>query len=226
MVERYKKNIGMLSLEENELLHQKRVCVIGCGGLGGYVIELLARLGVGYISAVDGDVFEESNLNRQILSKADTLGKSKALTAKERILSVNPLVTINPIVEMLNEANALSILQGHDIVVDALDNIDTRFILQDAANSLNIPMVHGAIAGWYGQITTILPGDAGLKSIYKNKNSHGVEKILGNPSFTPSLIASLQVSEVLKVLIGRGNLLRNKMLVINLLEHDYDIIEV
>lgn len=226
MEQRYKKNIGMLTPEENESLHQKKVCVVGCGGLGGYVIEQLGRLGVGYISAVDGDIFEESNLNRQLLSNENNLGKSKAQTAKERISLINSSVVLNPVEEDLTEKNVLSILQGHDVVIDALDSIKARLILQEGADSLKIPMVHGAIAGWYGQVTTILPGHDGLKKIYGNRPTHGVEKILGNPSFTPALVASIEVSEVLKILIGRGDLLQNKILVINLLDNEYEVINL
>lgn len=215
----------MLSLEENEKLKEYKVCVIGCGGLGGYVIEMLGRLGIGFITAVDGDEFEASNLNRQLFANEEVLGKSKATTAKERMAIVNSLIHVNAITSRLTSENSEEILTGHDIVVDALDNIESRFVLQEACEKLKIPMVHGAIAGWYGQITTIFPGDNTLQKIYTKKDMKGVEKELGNPSFTPALVASIQVSEVVKLLIGRGELLRNKILFINTLDTDYYIAE-
>jgi len=96
----------MLTPEENNSLRQRKVCVIGCGGLGGYIIEMLARLGLGYITAVDSDIFEESNLNRQLLADTSTLGKSKAETAKQRVEIINPLIHINSVVERISSTNA------------------------------------------------------------------------------------------------------------------------
>lgn len=225
-MERYERNMKTLSKEENEKLKEFKVCVIGCGGIGGYIIEMLGRIGVGNITAVDGDIFVESNLNRQILSSSESLGLSKALEAKLRMEKVNPLIKVTPIEKMLTEENALEILSGHHVVVDALDSIPARLLLQDSCKKLNIPLVHGAIAGWYGQITTILPGDDTLNKIYnKEKNeAKGIEKEMGNPSFTPAVAASIEVSEVIKILIGRGELLRNKVLFIDLLSSEYDIV--
>ncbi len=225
-MKRYMKNMNMLSVEENERLATFKVCVIGCGGLGGYVVEMLGRLGIGSITAVDGDVFDESNLNRQILSSSETIGKSKAQTAKERMLSVNPLIKVNPVVDRFTLENGKSILEGHDLVIDALDNIPSRLALQEVAALLGIPMVHGAIAGWYGQVTTILPGDNTLSFIYTNSDKSGIESTLGNPSFTPAMVASIQVCEALKVLIGKELLLRKKMLLINLLNHEYEVVDL
>lgn len=225
-MERYLRNMDMLSQEENDHLKDCKVCVIGCGGLGGYIIEMLGRLGVGSITAVDGDVFEPSNLNRQLLSDEDALGKNKALKAKERMLLVNPLITVAPIMENFTKENGKEILRGHHVIVDALDNIPSRMLLQEFAETLNIPFVHGAIAGWYGQVSTILPGDQTLHKIYPQKNNKGIEQSLGNPSFTPALVASIQVSEVLKILIKRGSLLRKKILSINLLDLEYEIINL
>ncbi|KJF26397.1 HesA/MoeB/ThiF family protein [Clostridium aceticum] len=225
-MQRYERNMKTLSEEENRQLKNHKVCVIGCGGLGGYIIEMLGRLGIGYITAVDGDVFDETNLNRQILSNEETLGKSKSQTAKSRMALVNPHVHVNAIVGRLTKENSEEILQGHDVIIDALDNIETRFVLQETAEKFGIPLVHGAIAGWYGQVTTILPGDRTLDKIYTKKDIKGVEKELGNPSFTPALVASIEVSEVLKLLIGRGELLRKKILFINTFELEYNTVEL
>ena len=221
---RYDRNMNMLSKEENEKLKDFRVCVLGCGGLGGHAIEMLGRLGIGYITAVDKDVFEETNLNRQILSDMNSLGKSKALMAVERMKLVNPEVFVNAIVDEFNFENGKDIIKGHDIVIDALDNIEGKLTLQDICEELGIPFVHGAIAGWYGQVTTVFPGDKTLKFLYKKEMRKGIEKELGNPSFTPALVASIQVSEALKVLIGRGEVLRRKVLFINTFEQEYEII--
>ncbi|MBI6874636.1 HesA/MoeB/ThiF family protein [Clostridium aciditolerans] len=224
-MERYSRNMQTLSSEENDKLENYKACVIGCGGLGGYVIEMLGRIGVGYITAVDGDVFQESNLNRQILSDIHSLGKSKSIVAKKRMMNINPLIEVNAINEFLTKENYFEILNGHDIIVDALDSIDARLMLQDACEELNIPLVSGAIAGWYGHVTTVYPGDKTLNIIYGKKVGKGVEAKLGNPSFTPALVASIEVSEVIKVLIGRGELLRKRILFIDTLNQDYEVIE-
>ncbi len=180
MEKRYLKNENMLSREENLSLREKKVIVVGCGGLGGHIIEQLARLGVGHITAIDGDVFDESNLNRQLLSNVDNMGKSKALTAKEHIKKVNPDVEVNAVQIFLDENNAEELIRDHDVICDALDNLSTRMLLQKYAEKLKIPMVYGAIAGWYGQVTTIFPGDNIIGSIYQGSNK-GIEQELGNP---------------------------------------------
>lgn len=226
MENRYLKNMKMLSEVEIEKLSNCRVCVVGCGGLGGYVVEMLGRLGVGNITAVDGDVFDETNLNRQLLSSTGTIGKSKAETAKSRMQAVNPLISVVSVVERVTPENGMEILGGHNVIVDAVDNIDTRLHLQEIASKLGIPMIHGAIAGWFGQVTTILPGDQTLDILYARSNSKGIEKDLGNPSFTPALVASIEVSEVLKLLIGRGELLRKRILYVDLLEQEYTIVDL
>lgn len=223
-MERYIKNMNMLSKEENKNLKDTKVCVIGCGGLGGYVIEMLGRLGIGYITIVDGDIFDVTNLNRQIFSNIENLGEKKVKAAQQRMERVNPSITINSIHTKLNLQNGDSIIEGHDVIVDAVDNLESRFIIKEIAERFKIPLVHGAIGGWYGQVTTIFPGDSILDRLYPNRKVKGIEKDLGNPSFTPSLVASIQVSEVLKILLERGELLRNKVLYLDLLEHDYTII--
>lgn len=224
---RYQKNMNMLSAEENENLATRRICVVGCGGLGGYIVEFLGRLGVGHITAIDGDVFDESNLNRQLLSDVKTLGKSKAQQAVDRMAIVNPLIEVLAITQRVTSENGLKLLADCDAIVDATDTISSRLELQEMAKELNTPLVHGAIAGWYGQVSTIFPGDDTLNLLYPaaSQNS-GLETELGNPSFTPALVASIQVSEVLKILIKRGDLLRKKVLYIDLLSQDYTVVSL
>lgn len=225
MLPRYARNIATLSIEENESLSHKRVCVIGCGGLGGYAIEMLGRLGIGHITAVDGDAFDESNLNRQILSDIEVLGLKKAFVAQQRMAKVNPLIKVDAITERLTQVNGKQIISSADVVVDALDNIESRLVLEALCEELNIPLVHGAIAGWYGQVSTILPGDKLLSRFYAKENLQGAEKKYGNPSFTPAMVASIEVSEVVKLLIGRGELLNKKILLIDLLRQEYEVID-
>ncbi len=200
------------------------MAVVGCGGLGGNIIEMLARLGIGHITTIDGDVFEESNLNRQLLSLPSNLGQPKALAARERIREVNPEVEGIAVQGFLTGENARELLAGHDLIIDALDNISSRRVVEKTAQELDTPLVFGAIAGWYAQVCTIFPGDNMMEQLYPEDLNKGEETLLGNPSFTPALAASLQVAEAVKVLLGKEKLLRKKLLVINLLDHEYDII--
>ncbi|NHB67469.1 HesA/MoeB/ThiF family protein [Perlabentimonas gracilis] len=225
MKNRYIKNENMLTREQNLSLRNKRVLVVGCGGLGGHIVDQLARLGIGHITAVDGDVFDETNLNRQLLSNVDNVGKSKALAAKEHVVRVNPDIYLEPLSVYVHEANAEEITKGYDVICDALDNVSSRFILQKFAERNGVPMVYGAIAGWYGQVATIFPGDKLLERLYRRDQDKGVEQNVGNPSFTPALVASIQVAEVLKILTGKGTLLRNRLLVVNTFEQEFEVLD-
>lgn len=216
----------MLSQKENLHLRTLRVAVVGCGGLGGYIIEMLARLGIGYLTVIDGDVFEPSNLNRQILSKPENIGEPKAREAKLRVKEINPEITTVAVYEFLSDDNAKEFLNGHDLIMDALDNIESRRIIEKAAEKLNTPLIFGAIAGWYAQVCTIMPGDRVLERLYPEGMEKGAETHYGNPSFTPALAASIQVAEAIKVLLNKGSLLRNKVLSINLLNHEYQVVEL
>lgn len=222
---RYDRN-GIFSSEDMKRIHAAHVCVIGSGGLGGYIIEMLSRVGIGEITVVDGDVFDETNLNRQLFSMSENLGRIKVFEAKKRMAQINPETTIHAIHILLDEENAVSIIQRADLVVDALDNVPARLATQMACEKLQIPLIHGAIAGWYGQVTTILPGDRTLDRLYKSSQENGIEKELGNPSFTPATIASIQVSETLKVLLGKEEILRNRVLMIDLLDNEFQILTI
>jgi molybdopterin/thiamine biosynthesis adenylyltransferase len=194
--------------------------------VGGYVIEDLTRLGVGRITAVDPDVFEEHNLNRQLFSTPENLGRSKVEAAYQRVAKINPAVILYPMKIAFNKLNGFELLQGVDIIVDALDSIPVRLELSDVSADLNVPMVHGAIGGWYGQVATQFPGEDTMRKIYNRSiNAKGIEKGLGNPSFTPAVIASLQVAEVCKIIMGHGTPLNSRKLHINLLDMEFDEIK-
>ncbi len=215
---RYQRNRNMLTIAQQLQLFRSSVAVIGCGGLGGYVIEQLARLGVGRIVAIDADVFEEHNLNRQLLSSPRLLGHSKALAAKARINEINPAVNLVAVEKYFDRENGPELVAGSRVVVDAVDNIASRKVLDAVCREANIPLVHGAIAGWYGQVSTQYPGDTVMERIYgQADDSPGMEKQLGNPSFTPGAAASFQVAEVCKILVGEGEILRHRKLHMDLL---------
>lgn len=206
-MERYLRNHDAISEEEQAFLATKRVLVVGCGGLGGMVIECLARIGVGYLRVVDGDVFEESNLNRQLLSSTMNLGRPKTLAAQQRVLAVNPLVEVDAVQAELTVENARELLGECDVAVDCLDNIPARLVLQEAAKEAGIPVVHGAVAGWLGRICVIQPGEDLLTLLYPEPDEmRGEERLAGTLSFTAALTASWQSAETVKLLLGKPGL--------------------
>ncbi len=227
--DRYNRNFNTLSPEEQKRLGESKVLVLGLGGLGGGVCEMLARVGVGKLTLVDGDTFETSNLNRQLLSQEHLIGRPKAVAAKDRIAAVNSEVTVTCIEKTLNESNLYESIKNQHIVVDCLDSISTRFKLQDAARQASIPIVSGAIAGVTGQVTTIFPEDKGYELIYgKNgrEQSNGVETRTGNIAYCALFVAAIQSSECIKVILNRGDILRNKLLIAELWTNTFEVMDL
>jgi len=222
---RYEKNIGALTVEENERLMGFRVCVVGCGGLGGFVIEQLGRLGVGFITAVDGDVFEETNLNRQLFSDGTVLGINKAKQAQTRMRRVNPDVNVTAIPVFVVKDNCEEIVKDHDIIIDALDNVPTRYLIESAAQKLNIPLIHGAISGWCGQVCVIKPGHPVFNKIYQEMTEMDSETD-GNLPYTAGAAAAIEASEAVKVLLGKENTLEGKFLTFDLQNSEFEIFDL
>jgi len=176
-------------------------------------------MGIGELIIVDKDIIEDNNLNRQIVSKETNLGQSKTEVAVKRVKEINSSIDITGHSVFIDSDNVKKIIKGAGVVVDALDNLPSRFVLQRACQDLKIPLVHGAIAGFNGQLTTIFPEDKGLELIYgsdRDLPEHGSEVTLGAPTITPALIASLEAQEVIKILLKRGKLFRNKLLYLDI----------
>ena len=216
----YARNFDAINNAEQLVLADKTVFVAGCGGLGGYVVEYLGRLGVGRLVVADPDLFEVSNLNRQLLSSHMNLGKPKVLAAKQRIQAINPLVRVDIHQVKMTNANALSLISDTDVVVDALDNIPSRLVLQEAFKEAGMPLVHGAIAGWCGQVCVVMPGQDLLDKIYPDAQvQQGDEAQSGSLSFSAGLVAALQAAEVVKLLLGKGAV-RPTLVLIDLLRNE------
>ena len=217
---RYVRNLDVISPEEQRRLAGSQVAVAGAGGLGGQVILLLARIGVGRLVVVDHDRFDETNLNRQALCSRETLDKPKAEAAAEAVAAVNPGVRVVPHRAKIGASNADSLLAGADVIVDALDNVPDRLVLQEAARRLGVPLVHGALAGFEGRVMTVYPEDPGLEQLYEPAAAEGdperPEALLGVPAVTAAVVGSLQAMEVLKVLLRRGKPFRRVMAHIDL----------
>lgn len=217
--ERYQRSLGTTDGTAGQLrLIRSRAAVIGLGGLGGLVAELLARMGVGTLVLVDADVYSESDLNRQLIATEEALGREKVHAAADRIALINSAVETITFHELAGKDNMEQMLRGCSVALDCLDNLKTRFIMQEVCRGLNLPMVHGAIAQFYGQVCTIFPGDEGLEAIYgpyREDMNTGIEVELGNPSATPALVAAWQVQEAVKIILGCGELLRNRLLLLD-----------
>lgn len=233
--QRYVRNFNTLTRAEQDRLSKSHVAVIGLGGLGGGVCEFLARTGVGCLTLVDGDCFDATNLNRQLLSREDCIGNPKATEAGKRINTINSSIRVHLYQAFIREENILEMIRGADLVVDCLDTIRDRFLLQAAARSLGVPLVSGAIAGVTGQVSVIFPGDRGFELIYGSQpesvgtgpdQGRGIETRTGNISYCAGLIAALQASETVKVLLGRGEVLRNKLLVADLWTNTIEVMDL
>jgi molybdopterin/thiamine biosynthesis adenylyltransferase len=225
---RYLRNCGTAGIEGQLTLLRSCVAVIGLGGLGGYICEGLARMGVGRMVLVDGDVFCDHNLNRQVLSHEGNLGQPKAPVAGERVRQINGAIEVEQHPYLATRENLPQLLSDVDVVVDALDRLPSRLMLQEVAAQAGVPMVHGAIAGWMGQVMTIFPGDVGLRALYGEGDvpEQGAEVRLGTPPASPMMVAAWQVHEVVKVLLVKGELLRDRMLLIDAMAGEIRILEV
>jgi len=228
--ERYLKNAGTVGLEGQAALLGSTVLVVGVGGIGGHVVELLARLGVGRIKIADPDVFDETNLNRQVFAGENVLGFPKVDVARDRVRAINSDVSIAPIRLEVGRDNIAELLEGIDVVIDALDNLDDRLMLQEACRLHGVVMVHGAIAGSCLQATTVFPGDPGLTVFTPTSGgegkARGIEVETGTPAATPAMSAAVQVQEVLNVLLGRTTALRGRMLYIDLEDWTVEFIDL
>jgi molybdopterin-synthase adenylyltransferase len=202
---RYSKNLIALTLEEQLRICGSTVLVCGCGGLGGIVVQLLARSGVGRLRLIDGDVFTESNMNRQLLSDSRVLSQPKVRVAEHVVRMVNPFVVVEAVQEILTDSNTDQLVKETDLVVDALDNIEGRWLLAASARTRGVPFVHGAVAGWWGQVSTFMPMSAyDLGAIYGSMRSRDAgEQDLGVLGPMAAAVGSLQALEVLRLVCGR-----------------------
>lgn len=220
-MERYKRNFSSISKEQQYIIENTKIAIVGLGGLGGYVLENLVRLGVKDFNLIDKDVFDKSNLNRQILATEENLGEYKGDKALERILSINSKVNANIFRDELNE-DSFEMLQGVDVVFDCLDSIKSRFDLESLCENMNLPLIHGAIRGYYGQVGISNKNNRIFKDIYKNTNSEN--ESLGNLVMTCMIVASFQVNLFLKFLLEQKS--KRELILIDVKSMEIDKIEI
>ncbi|AKB81409.1 Dinucleotide-utilizing enzymes involved in molybdopterin and thiamine biosynthesis family 2 [Methanosarcina barkeri 3] len=208
--EKYIRQIMLFGEEGQEKLKKATALVVGAGGLGSPISTYLAVAGVGKIVLADFDSVELSNLNRQFLHHEKDVGIEKIKSAEEKLFSLNPEIKVETIREKITDENADSIVPPCDIIIDALDNFDTRHVLNRFAVKRNIPLVHGAVSGYRGQATTIIPGKTPcLCCIFPTSFKKEVFPVLGT---TPGVIGAIQANEAIKYLTGQGELLENRLL--------------
>lgn len=219
--ERYSRHMLLNSVgaEGQERLRRSRVLIVGAGGLGSPVALYLAAAGVGTIGLVDDDRVELSNLQRQIIHTTANLGKRKADSAKEMLLGLNPYVKVETYPMRAAEGNISSLINGYDIVVDCVDNFETKFLINDACVLAEKPFVHGGVLQFHGQVLTYVPS-AGpcYRCIFEEVPTEGSVPVcseVGVMGAMVGVIGSLQATEVLKYLLGIGELLTGRMLIVD-----------
>lgn len=205
--ERYLRNFKTLDCAAQARLLRTRVAMVGLGGLGGPILEGLARLGFGIILAADHDHFEPSNLNRQLLATERTLGMSKAKAALERVNDINPAVELAVREEYIAHGTFAGFYQGADIAIDALGGLTCRLAAEEGAAEAGVPLITAAVAGWTAMVATVLPGAPGLASMFGL--SHGcpapgdaAEDILG--CLVPVILAAAGLVTVEAVRLALG----------------------
>lgn len=207
--ERYKRQILLFGEEGQDTLKEATICIAGAGGLGSPISIYLAVAGIGTLVLIDNDVVELTNLNRQILHSDRDIGKRKIVSAFEKLSGLNPDITIEVADTTIDETNACFLVGDADGIVDALDNFSTRYLLNEIAVQKGIPLFHGAIRGLYGQATTIIPGKTGcLRCIFPRPPPKEIFPVVGT---TPGLIGMVQANEVIKYVLGCGELLENRL---------------
>lgn len=225
MQKRFLKNIGALTEEGQKKLFTTVVAVVGIGGIGGFLIEGLARLGVKKIIAVDMDTFDETNLNRQVISNINNLGKYKVFEAEKRVREINPNVYFEPIKEKAYLENLEIFLLEADYIFDATDNMEIRKSLSKFVQKTGKVLIHGGCAGWFAQVAIITKDTPGIDKLLGEANVEGAEKDLGNPIFAPMLTAAIELSEFCKLVSKQGEALIGKCLLVNLLTNEYRTFE-
>jgi adenylyltransferase/sulfurtransferase len=223
-LDRYDRQIRLLGEDGQEKLKRAKVFIAGAGGLGSPISIYLAAAGIGKINLVDKDTVALSNLNRQILHWEKDIDREKAISAKEKLTEINRDIKIVAKSETITEDNASDLVADADLIVDAMDNFPTRYLLNRTALEKGVPFVHGAINGFHGQATTVLPGESAcLRCIFREAPPPSVFPVLG---VTPGIIGLIQASEAIKYIVGVGELLIGKLLLWDGLTSQTEIVQV
>ena len=232
-IRRYNKQIMLpeIGIKGQEKLKQAKVLVVGAGGLGCPVLQYLAAAGVGKISIIEFDKVDETNLQRQVLYGSTDIGKLKSIIAKNRLEHLNSLVKIEIINLRLDSSNSLNILNDFDVIVDATDNLETRYVINDSCVNLKKPMVHGSIYRYEGVIS-VFNYNGG--PTYRCYNPSSVNREYKNPQpsqvgivgVLPGITGTFMANEVIKIITEKGDILSGKILLINIFNNTFNIIKI
>ncbi|MDX5447864.1 MAG: HesA/MoeB/ThiF family protein [Bacteroidota bacterium] len=231
-MERYDRHIILEEIgpEGQDRIHRARILMIGAGGLGCPTLQYLAAAGVGRIGIMDDDTVEESNLQRQVLFGAGSLGKNKAQAAKERLLDLNPTIRIDAYPFRLTSENALDLFSEYDIIIDGSDNIPTRYLVNDASILSGKPMIFGAIYKFEGQVSVFNYQEGpSYRCLFPNPEDHENTpncSDVGVLGVLPGIIGTMQANEALKIILNLGDVLSGKVLYYNARTsstHQFDI---
>lgn len=219
---RYERQLKIADFGESrqEKLKKSKVFLSGVGGLGSVISMYLTAAGVGTLRIVDDGDVELSNLNRQILYCDKDIGENKVKVSKKVLECLNHNVNIEEINDRIDDDNAIKLVENSDVIVDALDNYTTRYILNKVALKNKVPFFFGAVSGFQGMVTTFLPGETGcLRCMVPRPPSPSIVPVMG---VTPAVIGCIQATEIIKYITGIGKLLSNRLLVFNGLNLKFD----
>lgn len=229
---RYSRQLLLPEIAEDgqRRLADARVLLVGAGGLGSPVALYLAAAGIGTLGIVDDDVVDESNLHRQVLHATSGIGAAKTDSAARRLADLNPETRVVEHHEHLDAGNVERLVEGHDVVVDGTDSFETRYLLNDAAVRLGIPVVHGSVYRWDGQVTTLFPPDGPCyRCLYPSPPPDELApacSVIGVVGVLPGLIGMLQATEVLKLVLGVGEPLIGRLVMVDALATRFDEMRV
>jgi len=211
-LDRYGRQIMIPQVGEKgqEKLKKAKVFIAEARGLGSPVSIYLTAAGVGHIRLVDHDKVDLTNLNRQVVHWTADVGRKKVESAQEKLNKLNPNVTVETLSVTISEENVSELVAGFDLIVDAMDNLPTRYLLNKTAIEHTVPFFHGAVNGFQGRAMTVIPGKtACLRCLYRGPVPESKFPVIG---VAPAVIACIQATEVIKYLVGIGDLLANRLL--------------
>ena len=219
---RLEKNFGIFSPAELSKIAETRVLIVGLGGIGGYLANALVRLGVRQLTLVDFDKFKVTNLNRQLFSSLKTIDKFKVDIITDELLKIDPSIKIDSR-PLSIEALDGDIVSKVDVVFDAVDVIKTKIYLEKMCSKYNLPLIHGALGGWFGQVGISLPKSSLLEDFYGQSVS-GLEDSMGAPTFIPPLVAHYMVVQFILLCLGKKEALINQILNIDALQTELSVV--
>lgn len=225
-LERFSRHIILkdVGLEGQERILQGKVLIVGAGGLGAPAALYLAAAGVGTIGIVDGDVVDRTNLQRQVIHFTPDIGKAKVVSAREKMLQINPEVTVRTYHDRLFAHNILDIIRDYDFIIDGTDNFPAKFLINDACVLAQKAFSHGGILRFDGQTMTYVPGSACYRCVFLQpppKNAVPTCSQAGVLGAVAGMLGTIQAAEALKYLIGKGQLLTDRLLIFNALTMEF-----